>query len=121
MACQSERKEKTFMIFSLSNEEHSVHLKLNGQTLNQEDTPTYLGVTLDRRLTWKNQLHKNQARTKIRLALMKKLSCTEWGADQNVLEKLYVYEYGWCDIWFWEKESWFWYIVQTQNILICFE
>ena len=50
-----------------------------------EDAPTYLGVTLDRRLTWQNQLQKNQARAKIRLALMKKLSCTEWGADQNVL------------------------------------
>ena len=65
-------------------------LKLNGQTLHQEDTPTYLGVTLDQRHTWKNQLQKNQARAKIRLALMKKLSCTEWGADQNVLKKLYV-------------------------------
>ena len=83
-------KKTTFTIFSLSNQEHSVHLKLNGQTLHQEDTPTYLGVTLDRRFTWKNQLQKNQARAKIWLALMKKLSCTEWGADQNVLKKLYI-------------------------------
>ena len=83
-------KKTTFTIFSLSNQKHSVHLKLNGQTLHQEDTPTYLGVTLDRRLTWKNQLQKNQARAKIQIALMKKLSCTEWGADQNVLKKLYV-------------------------------
>ena len=83
-------KKTTFTIFSLSNQKHSVHLKLNGQTLHQEDTPTYLGVTLDRRLAWKNQLQNNQARAKIRLALMKKLSCTEWGADQNVLKKLYV-------------------------------
>ena len=83
-------EKKTFTIFSLSNQKHSVHLKLNGQTLHQEDTPTYLGVTLDRRLTWKNQLQKNQARAKIRLASMKKLSCTEWGADQNMLKMLYV-------------------------------
>ena len=64
----------TFTIFSLSNQKHSVHLKLNGHTMHQEDAPTYLGVTLDRRLTWKNKLQKNQARAKIRLALMKKLS-----------------------------------------------
>ena len=69
-------KETTFTTFSLSNQKHSVHLKLNGQTLLKEDTPTYLGVTLDRRLTWENQLQKNQARAKIRLALMEKLSCT---------------------------------------------
>nr|KAG5700956.1 hypothetical protein BaRGS_034241 [Batillaria attramentaria] len=55
-----------------------------------EDAPTYLGVTLDRRLTWKNQLQRNQARAKIRLALTKKLSSTQWGADQSVLKKLYV-------------------------------
>ena len=34
---------------------------------------TYISrLTLDRRLTWKNQIQKNQARSKIRLALMKK-------------------------------------------------
>ena len=83
-------KKSTFTIFSLSSQKHSVHLELNGQTLQQEDTHTYLGVTLDQRLPWKKQLQKNQARAKIRLALMKKRSCTEWGADQNVLKKLYV-------------------------------
>ena len=31
-----------------------------------------------------------QARAKIRLALMKKLSCMQWGTDQNVLKELYV-------------------------------
>ena len=88
-------KETTFTISSLSNQHHRVHLKLNGQRLHQEDTPTYLGVTLDQRFTWKNQLQKNQARSK-----MKKLSFTERGADQNVLTKLYagrilpVLEYG---------------------------
>ena len=41
-------------------------------------------------LPGKKQLQKNQARAKIRLALMEKLSCTERGADQNVLKKLYV-------------------------------
>ena len=40
-------KKTTFIIFSLSNQKHSVHVKLNGQTLHQEDTPTHLDVTLD--------------------------------------------------------------------------
>ena len=67
-----------------------MHSELNGQTLHHEDTPTYLGITLDQRFTWKNQLQKNQASVKIQLALMKKLSCTERGTDQKVLKKLYV-------------------------------
>ncbi|KAK7488767.1 hypothetical protein BaRGS_00020064 [Batillaria attramentaria] len=83
-------EKKTYTIFSLSNKQQRVALKLNKRELPAEDTPTYLGVTLDRRLPWKNQLQKNQARAKIRLALMKKLSSTQWGADQSVLKKLYV-------------------------------
>ena len=35
-------------------------------------------------------MQKNQARAKIRMALMKKLAGTCWGADQRVLKKLYV-------------------------------
>ena len=83
-------KKAAFTIFNISNQQQKLHLKLNGQTLHQEDIPTYIGVTLDRRLTWKNQLQKNQARAKMRLSVMKKLSCTEWDADQNVLKKFYV-------------------------------
>ena len=82
----NEKKTK-FTIFGLCCKLQRVYLKLNGQTLHQEDTLTYFGVTLDQRLTWKNQLQRNQARAKIRPALMKKLSRTEWGADQNVLKK----------------------------------
>ena len=43
--------------------------------LNQEDIPTYLGVTLDQRPTREKKLQRYQARAKIRLASMKKLSC----------------------------------------------
>nr|KAG5700902.1 hypothetical protein BaRGS_012309 [Batillaria attramentaria] len=35
-------------------------------------------------------LQKNQARAKIRLVLMKKLSGTQWGADHSVLKRLYM-------------------------------
>ena len=83
-------KKTTFTVFSIPNQQQRVHLKLNGQPLRQEDAPTYLGVTLDRKLTRKNQLQRNLARAKVRLALMKKLLCTEWGTDQNVLQKHYV-------------------------------
>ena len=83
-------KKTTFTIFSLSNQKHSVHLKLNGQTLHQEDTPTYLGVTLDQRLTWKKPAPEEPCWSKDSASLDEKLSCTEWGADQNVLKKLYI-------------------------------
>ena len=52
--------------------------------------PTYLGVTFDKRLTWKQQTEKAEARAKVRLALMKKLAGTTWGADTVTLKRLYI-------------------------------
>ena len=72
----NERKT-TYTIFSLSNKDLSANLQVNGHTLQANDSPTYLGVTFDRRLTWKHYLQKTQARAKQRLGLMKKLSGTQ--------------------------------------------
>ncbi|KAK7108830.1 hypothetical protein V1264_016494 [Littorina saxatilis] len=81
-------RKTTYTIFSLSPKELKV--KLCGQTLQADNTPTYLGVTFDRRLTWKQQTEKVEARAKLRLALMKKLTGTTWGADAAILKKMYV-------------------------------
>ena len=57
-------------------------------------------MTFDKRLTWKQQTEKAEARAKVRLALMKKLAGTTWGADTVTLKRLYtgrvrpVLEYG---------------------------
>lgn len=90
----------TFTVFSLSSKKQEAKLTLNGQRLTEEPTPTYLGITFDRRLTWKQQIKKCCSRAKMRLAIMKKLAGTDWGADQRILKKLYtgrvrpVAEYG---------------------------
>ena len=64
----------TYTVFSLSTKEQKAKLCINGQTLLAENNPTYLGVTFDRRLTWKKQAEKAETRGKVRLALMKKLA-----------------------------------------------
>ena len=90
----------TFTIFTLSNKKQEAKLMLNDQRLVEEPTPTYLGVTFDRRLTWKQQIFKCCSRAKLRLAIMRKLAGTDWGADQCILKTLYtgrvrpVMEYG---------------------------
>ena len=53
--------------------------QINSKPLRADDSPTYLGVTLDRRLTLRNQVYKNQAKAKVRMSLMKKLAGTCWG------------------------------------------
>ena len=79
-------RKTTYTIFSLSTKEQKATLHISGQTLLAEDKPTYLGVTFDKRLTWKQQTEKAEARAKVQLALMKKLAGTTWGADTVTLK-----------------------------------
>ena len=83
-------RKTTYTIFSLSTKEQKATLHINGQTLLAEDNPTYLGVTFDKRLTWRQQTEKAEARAKVRLALMKKLAGRTWGADTVTLKRLYI-------------------------------
>ena len=75
--------------FQPSTKKQEAKLKMNGQSIAEDPLPTYLGVTVDRRLTWKQQINKCCSQAKMRLAIMKKLTGTDWGADQRILKKLY--------------------------------
>ena len=57
-------RKTTYTIFSLSTKEQKAILHINVQTLLAEENPTYLGVTFDKRLAWKQQTKKAGARTK---------------------------------------------------------
>ena len=93
-------KKTTYTIFSLSTRPQTAVLKVGGHAVPQDNTPTYLGVTFDPKMTWKQQINKCSTKAKLRLSLMKKLSGTCWGADYSVQKKLYtgrirpVLEYG---------------------------
>ena len=80
----------TYTVFTISTKEQKVNLVFNGLILKEDKTPVYLGVTFDPRLTWKEQLQKNKTKAKLRMSLMKKLAGTHWGANQNVLKKVYT-------------------------------
>lgn len=84
------KDKTTYTVFTLSTKQQRVNLQFDSHTLREEETPTYLGITFDKRLTWKAQLQKNQTKAKIRMALMKKLAGTKWGANHSVLKKMYV-------------------------------
>ena len=93
-------EKTTYTIFGLSRRPQAITLKISGHNLPEDKSPTYLGVTFDPRMTWKNQIDKCTRRAKLRMSLMKKLSGTSWGADYKVQKKLYtgrirpVFEYG---------------------------
>ena len=77
-------------LFSLSKANEKVNLKLRGTALPQTDTPTFLGVTLDTRLTWKPQIEQMERRGIRKLSLLKKLAGTAWGADCRLLSRVYT-------------------------------
>ena len=58
--------------------------------MSQTDNPTFLGVKLDTRLTWKPQIEKMERSSLQKLALMGKLAGTSWGADSSILTKVYT-------------------------------
>ena len=56
----------------------------------QTDNPIFLGVKLDTRLTRKPQIQKMERSSLQKLALMRKLAGTSWGADSSILTKVYT-------------------------------
>ena len=76
--------------FSLSNTPETIKLTINNQQIPQEDTPTYLGVKLDRRLTWKPHIKETEKRATKRLSILKKLAGTKWGAKNTILKQVYT-------------------------------
>ena len=64
----------------------SIKVTLNPNTImNCERYNTYLGITLDRSLTYKNHLHKLKQKVSSQVALMRKLSETNWGTSFDTL------------------------------------
>ena len=77
-------------LFSLSTSKKQIKLRLKDEIVPQTDTPTFLGVKLDTRLTWKPQIEKMERSSLQKLALMRKLAGTSWGADSSILTKVYT-------------------------------
>ena len=64
----------------------SIKVTLDPNTiLNCERYPTYLGITLDWSLTYKNHLHKLKQKVSSRVTLVRKLSGINWGTSFDTL------------------------------------
>jgi hypothetical protein len=73
--------------FHLRHAQSSLPLKIfmNGQKLAHDPKPVYLGVTLDRTLTFKDHLTKTAQKVKSRNSLLGKLAGSTWGANAQTL------------------------------------
>lgn len=57
----------------------------NGETLEHTNKPVYLGVTLDRSLTYKHHCEKTRQKVAARNNILRKLTHSKWGAKPDVL------------------------------------
>ena len=76
-------------VFSLSTSKEKVAIKLGDKALPQVETPTFLGVKLDTRLSWKPHIEDMEKKGIKKLAVLKKLSGTHWGANSKILKTVY--------------------------------
>ena len=63
---------------------------LDDVQLQHTDSTTYLGVTFDKRQTWRNHINSTEAKARRKLALLRKLAGTQWGAAETVLKNVYI-------------------------------
>ena len=83
------REKSTATLFSLSTKAKPGKLTLGNTTLKYEDQQTYLGVTFDKRLTWKQHITQAEGKARRKLNIMRKLAGTTWGATDKILKSVY--------------------------------
>lgn len=92
-------------LFTLSPKQKAGVIQINGIPIREDKEPTYLGVTFDDKLTWRKHINKAVAKSRRKIAILRKLSGTTWGASGKILSKVYQQsirphlEYGstaWC-------------------------
>ena len=83
------REKTTATLFTLSAKAKPGKLTLGGTPLNFEDQQTYLGVTFDKRMTWKQHIMNAEGKARRKLNIMRKLAGTHWGANEKILKAVY--------------------------------
>ena len=77
-------------VLSLSASKEKVAIKLGEKALPQVETPTILGIKIDTRLSWKPHIEDMEKKGIKKLAVLKKLSGTHWGANSKILKTVYM-------------------------------
>ena len=82
-------------LFTLSTKSKPMKIMLDDTELQHTDSATYIGITFDKRQPWKTHINRAEAKARRKLALLRKLAGTQWGAAETVLRNVYIYDHTW--------------------------
>ena len=85
----TEKCEVAFFSSSPKEASWSPSLTLDGQPYRVNKTPTFLGVTFDRTLTFRPQVEAVKSKTLGRIKILSSLASEEWGWDRRYLTRVY--------------------------------
>ena len=83
------REKTTGTLFTLSPKTQNITLSMDNTQIKMEEQQTYLGITFDKRMTWKQHIMSAEAKARRKLNIMRKLAGTSWGANETVLKTVY--------------------------------
>ena len=82
------QQDKSFAIlFTLTPKQKAGTFTLGGTSLKEDKEVIYLGVTFDKRQTWKPHISTAEAKARRRLAILRKLPGTTHGASEKIMEQ----------------------------------
>ena len=81
-----------YSIFTLSpvHIRTTLHLQVQGTTIQKDNNPKYLGVRLDPKLSFNTHFQDIADKVAKRLNLLKRLASTNWGTNKTTLRQLYT-------------------------------
>jgi hypothetical protein len=80
-----EKTEMCVFYFNTHAANKQLDVMFNGTSIKHVDHAKYLGVTLDRTLTFKSHLEKAAGKVSSRVNLVSKLAGTKWGSNAQTL------------------------------------
>ena len=82
---------KLYSIFTLSpiHIKTTLQLKVQNNTIQKDNNPSYLGVRLDPNLNFKTHFDDITTKVSKRLNLLKRLASSNWGTNKTTLRQLY--------------------------------
>ena len=88
-ALQINLAKTAYQSFSLAHTTINPKLKIKEMSISKTDQYTYLGMTLDNKLTWKAHIDKITTRASKRLTILKRLAGSKWGCARSTLNLTY--------------------------------